>query len=166
MVSISQFQREEIETVRKLIWEYLSAANEDAKIYLKRSADIGAMFKSSLSELEKFSPPSGRLFLAKVDGKAAGIGSFKQIREDACVIKRMYVRPEHRGQNLGKKLLDALIEAAKEIGYKKIMLDSAFFMKAAHSLYYAAGFKEIDPFPEAEMPVDFYDHMVFMELEL
>jgi hypothetical protein len=52
------------------------------------------------------------------------------------------------------------------IGYPRIRLDSARFMKAAHSLYRSAGFQEIDPYPESEIPAKFQEHWVFMEKSL
>ncbi len=90
----------------------------------------------------------------------------KSIREDTCEIKRMYVRPVYRGKKIGRNLLDQLIQDAKEIGYSKILLDSAQFMREAHSLYRSAGFKDIALYPETEMSEDFQEHMVYMELEL
>jgi len=39
-------------------------------------------------------------------------------------------------------------------------------MREAHSLYRSVGFKDIELYPETEMPEDFQEHMVYMELEL
>jgi hypothetical protein len=39
-------------------------------------------------------------------------------------------------------------------------------MKAAHSLYRSAGFQEIDPYMESEIPPEFQRHWVFMEKQL
>ena len=78
----------------------------------------------------------------------------------------MYVRPDFRGTGLGRALLDALLAEARQVGYATIRLDSAGFMKTAHALYRAAGFEEIEPYPESEIPPDFQKHWVFMQKRL
>jgi GNAT superfamily N-acetyltransferase len=78
----------------------------------------------------------------------------------------MYVRPEFRGLGIGRALLEALIVEAREIGYSMLRLDSASFMKVAHSLYRSTGFQEIEPYPESEVPPEYQAHIVFMEKRL
>ncbi len=102
-----------------------------------------------------------------MDGEVAGIACLKKIRDDAGEIKRMYVRPRYRGRNLGELLVAELVEAAKTIGYAKVLLDSDPYMGRAHAIYRRLGFVETEPYPEAEMDGDEYArHMVFMELRL
>ena len=78
----------------------------------------------------------------------------------------MYVRPAFRGKGIGRSLLEKLIEAAREIGYWRLRLDSATFMTEAHRLYHSLGFKDIEPYPESEIPAALHQHWVFMELAL
>jgi GNAT superfamily N-acetyltransferase len=167
MVTIYQVEsQDDIEGVRELLFEYLSWATDQAKELYDEVVDVNEMLDYSMSEINLFSPPSGRLLLAREEGVAAGVACMKIIREDTCEIKRMYVRPFYRGKKIGRNLLDQLIQDAKEIGYSKILLDSAQFMMEAHSLYRSVGFKDIELYPETEMSEDFQEHMVYMELEL
>jgi GNAT superfamily N-acetyltransferase len=167
MVTIYQVQtQDDIDGVRELLFEYLSWATDQAKELYDEVVDVNEMLDHSMSEINLFSPPSGRLLLAMEEGAAAGVACMKGIREETCEIKRMYVRPVYRGKKIGRNLLDQLIRDAKEIGYSKILLDSAQFMREAHSLYRSAGFKDIELYPETEMSEDFQEHMVYMELEL
>ena len=78
----------------------------------------------------------------------------------------MYVHPTYRRLGIGRALLDALIEEANLIGYERVRLDSARFMKAAHQLYRMRGFEEIAPYAESEIPEAYWDHWVFMEKAL
>ncbi len=55
---------------------------------------------------------------------------------------------------------------AKEIGYSKILLDSAKFIQEAYSLYQSVGFREVEIYSETKMTENFQEHMVYMELEL
>jgi GNAT superfamily N-acetyltransferase len=87
----------------------------------------------------------------------------RRIGPATAEIKRMYVEPSHRGAGLGRALLDALLTAAQAAGYQRIKLDSPDFMTAAHALYRSAGFVEIEPYPESEIPDQHRPHWVFME---
>ena len=78
----------------------------------------------------------------------------------------MYVRPAFRRVGVGRALVDAAVAEMRSAGYAALRLDSAGFMADAHSLYRAAGFREIASYPESEVPAAFHRHWVFMELPL
>lgn len=152
--------------VRKLFWEYLQWANGRLNEEFDVNFDIESILEHDMAQLEIFLPPQGRLLLATEQSQAIGIACMKRIREDIGEIKRMYVRPEFQGKGIGRVLLESLIAEAKQIGYASIRLDSARFMKSAHSLYSSAGFRVIEPYPESEIPLEFQKHWVFMEKKL
>jgi GNAT superfamily N-acetyltransferase len=81
-------------------------------------------------------------------------------------VKRMFVRPPYRGQGIGGALLRVLIADLVAAGYTTLRLDSARFMREAHRLYQAAGFREREPYPESELPADLYHISIFMERAL
>ena len=157
---------EDRSSVRELFWEYLEWANGRVNQEFGVNFDIKTMLEDDMAELEIFSPPDGRLLLATEESRVAGIGCLRRILKDIGEIKRMYVRPEFRGKGIGRALLEALIDEARDAGYPKVRLDSARFMKAAHSLYRSAGFREIEPYPESEIPLDFQENWIFMERQL
>jgi GNAT superfamily N-acetyltransferase len=90
----------------------------------------------------------------------------RRIGPDTGEIKRMYVEPAVRDRGIGGALLDELITAAREAGYRRVRLDSPDFMEAAHRLYRSRGFAEIGAYPESEIPEGYKRHWVFMELPL
>ena len=152
--------------VRDLFWEYLQWLELRVNEEFGDSIDFKSVFEQDMLELEKFSPPCGRLLLAEYEGQVAGLACLRKIREDIVEIRRMYVRPEFRGKRIGRTLLDSLIIESRAIGYVSMRLYSGRFMTEAHSLYRSAGFQEIDPYPECEVPVDFHPNLVFMEKKL
>lgn len=167
MVRIYQVQSEEDRFhVKELFWEYLQWANQKVESNFEISFDINQMLSEDMDTLGKFLPPSGRLLIAEYNGSVAGLGCLKKLNNQIGEIKRMYVRSEFRRKGIGKKILEELLIEAKDIGYAKVWLDSARFMKSAHELYRKSGFAEIEPYPESEIPVGFQPNWIFMEIEI
>jgi GNAT superfamily N-acetyltransferase len=167
MTSILQARAEEDRAlIRELFWEYLEWANRRLNEEYDIDFDIESMLERDMSKLEVFLPPYGRMLLAIEGATAAGIACMRRIGKDTGEIKRMYVRPEFRRRGIGRALVEALIAEAQGIGYTTMRLDSTGFMAAAHSLYRSMGFREIEPYPESEIPLQFQQHWVFMERQL
>jgi ribosomal protein S18 acetylase RimI-like enzyme len=65
-----------------------------------------------------------------------------------CEMKRLYVTESGRGQGIGKKLLARVVQAARDLGYREIRLDTLRTMHTAIAMYRAVGFREIEPYYE------------------
>ena len=168
MHTISQMEsRENFAHVRELFREYLQWAGERLTDEFGISFyDVRTKVEHDMAELEMFEPPDGRLLLAVDEDEVAGLACLRKIGDDIGEIKRMYVRPAHRGRGIGRALLETLIDEARGMGLPRIRLDSVRFMTEAHSLYRSAGFHETEPYPESEIPEQYWSHWVFMEVEL
>jgi ribosomal protein S18 acetylase RimI-like enzyme len=120
-------------------------------------------FNRELAELPgDYTPPQGRLFLARCGTESAGCVALHRLDAGICEIKRLYVRPQFRGTGLGKMLTNTVISEAKNVGYKKVRLDTVEpKMKDAIGLYRALGFREIAPY--RPNPIE---GAMYMELEL
>jgi GNAT superfamily N-acetyltransferase len=81
-----------------------------------------------------YAPPSGCLLLARHEGRAAGCIALKGHDGQVAELKRMYVRPGFRGLNLGRALVAALVTRAREMGYRRLILDSHASMTRAHEI--------------------------------
>jgi putative acetyltransferase len=72
-------------------------------------------------------PPEGRLFFATCSGKAAGCAALRRMAADTCELKRIYVRPEFRGKQIGRQLAELVILAAIEASYSVMRLETTTF---------------------------------------
>jgi len=111
-----------------------------------------------------FAPPKGRLLLATHDGKPAGCVALRDLGDGACEMKRMFVYAQYHGQGVGRALVEAIIEEARQIGYARMRLDTGARQIEAQTLYRSAGFRTIAPY--YDLPDDMRAWLVFMELEL
>jgi carbonic anhydrase len=107
--------------------------------------DLGFQgFEEELATLPgKYAPPDGRLFLALDGARIAGGIGLRRFDATTGEVKRLYVRPSARGRGLGRALALKAIEAAREIGYGRLVLDTLAPMADARRLYALLGFREI-----------------------
>lgn len=158
--------RQELDELSEILREFLDWDIDQLRAVSGVKLDVESYVSGTFDEIDLYFPPKGRLLLARVDGRLIGTAFLKSIRYDTCEIKRMYVRPEHRGKGLGKILLTRLIDDAKNIGYARILLDSACYMTAAHTLYRSMGFTDIEYYPEGETGEALKDFLVYMEMRI
>lgn len=120
-------------------------------------------FEAELASLPgKYAPPDGRLLLAYEEQQLAGCIAMRKLDDGVCEMKRLFVRDEFRAAGIGVRLIENLIADAREIGYKKMRLDTyPPKMGKAVSLYMSHGFIEIPPYYNNP-----HDDVLFMELSL
>ena len=144
---------QQIEEVRRLLREYEASLNVSLCFQ---------GFEKELAELPgDYAPPRGRLLLGCDGDQPAGCVALRGLDEDTCEMKRLYLRPEFRGQGAGRWLVRAVIQEARTLGYKRMRLDTLAAMRDAKALYESLGFKRIEPYYHNPHP-----GTEFMELEL
>jgi|SRR5579862_1239802 len=104
-----------------------------------------------------YAPPEGRLLLAIQEGATGaeepfGCAALRKFEQDTCELKRLYVRPSFRGQGAGRELVKVLIEEARSIGYRRMLLDTLPSMLEAHKIYRMLGFREIPAYQKKPIP--------------
>lgn len=110
-------------------------------------------FDAELCDLPRmYGPPEGRLLLAwphaQGDAQAdpAGCVAVRRLSDGDCEMKRLYVGDAARGTGLGRSLAQAIVDAARELGYRRMLLDTLGSMVAARALYASLGFRETDAY--------------------
>lgn len=145
MVSIVPATTEEhLEHARALFTEYAN------------SLEVDLNFQGFEQELDglpgDYAPPDGCLFLAVVNEQTAGCVALHRWDDTTCEMKRLYVHPAYRRTGAGRKLAETVIQAARDIGYRKMYLDTLPTMQSAQKLYRSQGFRPIPPYRHNPVP--------------
>ena len=151
---------EEKEHIKILFTEYtnlLSNLESEFQAYLQIQN-----YDMEIEDLnEKYGMPEGRLYIAYLDNQVAGCIGLKPIHKTHCEMKRLYVRPEFRGNGIAKALVELIVRDAKEIGYHWMLLDTFPALNDAIKLYEKMGFYQIPAYNDS--PVK---NTIFMRLDL
>lgn len=112
----------------------------------------------------KILEPGGRIFLAILDGRAVGCCALLRTAEGEFEVAKMAVTPACQGAGVGRKLLRAVIEAARSSGARRLFLETNHQLAPAIQLYRSCGFQ---PIPEDRIePSPYARADVFLELFL
>lgn len=104
-------------------------------------------FEAEMAELPgKYARPAGRLLLAWSGTAAVGCVALRPLTSNSCEMKRLYVRPQVRGGQLGRRLAEHICKEALDAGYSLICLDTLPTMEAAQKLYQSLGFRPTAPY--------------------
>ena len=140
LTALSGLDDPRLAQARTLLLEYAESLNVDLAFQ---------NFDRELAEFPaNYLPPAGSLLLASRDEGLAGSVAMRRLDKEICEMKRLYVRPAYRDCGVGRALADAIIDAAKRAGYRRMRLDTLPGMGDAQRLYGILGFREIAAYYE------------------
>lgn len=127
-------------------------------------AELGRRFASGFDvarsrdpEAEAMVRPCGVFLLAMSDGLPVGCVGLKGSGGPIAEVKRLWIAPSARGLGLGRRLMDAVEEAARSLGVATLRLDTNGALGEALALYRRSGWREIDRFNDDPYPDHFFE---------
>lgn len=92
-----------------------------------------------------------------VDNAVAGAGTLRKYQysdiSDAVELKRIFVREEYQGKGIGTQLVLELIDWARQLGYKNLILETGELLKESCHVYKKVGFEVINNYgPYVSIP--------------
>ncbi len=122
------------EIVKPLFLEYsqIKGAESCFVSFDKEIADLNEYYKG------------GALLVGYKKNKPVSCVALKKINDKSCEGKRLFIKPEYRGNGYARILLHAMIEKAKALGFTEIVFTTKpSVMKTAYALYKRMGFEEL-----------------------
>ena len=148
MTIVAANSGEQIKIARNLFLEYAKELNVDL------------CFQNFAAELEnlpgKNAPPYGSLLLAMQDQQAVGCVALRRLSPTYAEMKRLYNRPAYRHFGIGRELTECIVERGRELGYRRVVLDTLDSMQGAQALYRSLGFASIEPYYDNPLPDALY----------
>ena len=138
---IREIKKEDNEALAKIIRQNLEAYGLDVPgtVYFDSGLD-------SLSDFYLEKKDKRRYLILEDDDKevlgGVGLAEFENI-EGAAELQKIYLKDEAKGRGLGSLLMGSLEAAARELGYKKLYLETHSNLAIAIEMYRKLGFIQI-----------------------
>lgn len=119
------------------------------RIIAESGAYLQALYPSEsnhLVDVDALAAPDAVFLVARRNGELHGSIAFRMIEPGHAEIKRMFVRAEARGIGVGRRLLGALEDAARQRNVDRISLETGIKQPEAIGLYRASGYRDCPPF--------------------
>ncbi|WP_207424328.1 bifunctional helix-turn-helix transcriptional regulator/GNAT family N-acetyltransferase [Desertivirga brevis] len=138
-VKIVDYKPEYASVFRSLNEEWIT------KYFKMEASDHKALDNPDESIIQK----GGYILVALYDDLPMGVCALLKMQEGDCdfELAKMAVSPEAQGKNIGWLLGQAALHKARELGARKIYLESNTILKPAISLYQKLGFKKVTGAP-------------------
>ncbi len=141
---VSAETAEQLDVIRALFREYQAHIAVDLCFQ---------SFEEELAALPgKYAAPAGRLLLAYWGKEVAGCVALRSLGEGVCEMKRLFVRPQFHGKQIGWALAQRIVQEGKAGGYARMRLDTLPIMGKAQALYETLGFRDIAPYCANPVP--------------
>ncbi|MFC4639741.1 GNAT family N-acetyltransferase [Deinococcus hohokamensis] len=119
-----------------------------AQLMNDQQRELRRLYNDTDERTEPFDPQTlagegSALLVVEESGQLLACGALKRLDDQSAEIKRMYTLPEARGRGLGRQVLDGLIEAGRQTGYARLVLETGDQQSDAVHLYESAGFRRI-----------------------
>ena len=133
-------------------FEEVPAGSREAVVAVRRYfAELDARFPggfdpgdAATSDLAGMAPPDGGFLIGRIDADVMACGGVQRYSRSIGEIKRMWISPDWRGCGLGARMLAALEDRARALGYREVYLDTNGTLVEAIAMYNRAGYHRIE----------------------
>lgn len=87
------------------------------------------------------------VLLAYADGQPVGCAGLKRYSETDAEVKRLWVEPAYRGKRIASALMDQIEEKARDLCFRRVVLQTRPIMPDAVALYTKRGYALIPNYP-------------------
>lgn len=109
----------------------------------------------SVTTPDEMVAPTGAFLVGYEGQRAVAIGGLRRLERSVCEIKRMYVVPDARSRGVGRALLAALEDAARDLGYARVRLDAGPAQQRSIAMFRRSGYVEIPKYNDNHIAVYF-----------
>lgn len=123
------------EAAKKLIREYseIKGAESCFASLDQELADLGTYYKD------------GALLIGFEDENPVATIAIKRIDEGTCEAKRLYIKPDYRGRNNARVLMNEMLKRSRDLGFKEVTFTTRpAVMRVGYGLYKRMGFEEVN----------------------
>jgi DNA-binding MarR family transcriptional regulator/GNAT superfamily N-acetyltransferase len=164
LAPLSDAQRDQLVTAMRSVERLVTASLVEVRLVDPEHPDARRCLRAYVAELNRrsdipFDPsngstaephevraPAGAFVVAYLNGEAIGCGAVKHRVGGPSDIKRMWVAEAARGLGLGRRLLTALEQLARDSGAQVVQLETNSALVEAIALYRSAGYREVPAF--------------------
>jgi len=134
-----------------LVFEYMAATQaETGQPVPARISELPAVLQRECRDLPAVYRPPGALLIAGLSGQPAGcVGLAPCLAQCTAEIKRLYVRPAHRGKGIASTLMSHAHHHAARHGITRLILDVMSARTTVISFYRRLGYTETGPYATA-----------------
>jgi ribosomal protein S18 acetylase RimI-like enzyme len=136
---------------RSLVFEYMAETQREAGRAVPRDVDeLPGVLRAECSDLVAAYAPPGALLLAHADDAPIGcVGLMAVEPPGTAEVKRLYVRPAHRGGGTARLLMEEAHRHAAESGFDRLVLDVMASRTRVIDFYRRLGYTDAEPTPQA-----------------
>lgn len=99
---------------------------------------------------QKHDPARERCWIAELNGERVGVVFVVQREPEVAQLRCLLVEPTARGHGIGRKLVNACVQFARDAGYRQMMLWTNKGLDSARKIYEAVGFELVEEKPHCD----------------
>ena len=100
-------------------------------------------FDNELKDLTGFYK-DGAMLIGYADAMPVACIAIRKINNEKCEAKRLFIKSEFRGNGYARKMLNAMLDKARELGFREVTFTTKpSVMSIGYELYKRMGFEEV-----------------------